>query len=115
MGRTSLYQILNALYPTYFIGQNTDNFESPYLVIKYNNQSKSVNNQAAGWQLFEIMCYVPYNDENNSILPIDVMIEVVRKALLNDYEHTGNITPDYIDVDKKCAMRSIEFRIPKEV
>ena len=115
MSRQDLYTVLNSKYPTFGVGQNTDNFVSPYLVVKYNNQSRSINNKEAGWQVFEVMCYVPYNDENNSILPIDTMLEVVREALQDNYEPTGNVTPDYIDTDKKCAMRSIEFRIPKEV
>jgi len=115
MSRTTLYALLNTIYPTYGVGQNTSDFENPYLVVKYNTQTRSSNNKEAGWQLFEVMCYVPYNDENNSILPIDTMLIDVRRVLLSLYEPTGNITPDYIDVDKKCAMRSIEFRIPKEV
>ena len=36
MSRTTLYALLNTIYPTYGVGQNTSDFENPYLVVKYN-------------------------------------------------------------------------------
>lgn len=109
--RKKIFYILKGLYPVYFIGQHTGQCTSPYLVLKFGNQSTSINNNIAGWQVFEAMCYCP----KSSIVPLDDMIEKVKNALKNDFEYTGNITPDYLDEDKLAFMRSIQFRIPKEV
>ncbi|MBE6067765.1 MAG: hypothetical protein E7211_08745 [Clostridium lundense] len=109
--RKKIFDLLKPLYPTYSIGQHTGQCTSPYVVIKLGGQSASINNSIAGWQVFEVMCYCP----KSSIVPLDDMIEKVKNALKHDFEYTGNITPDYLDEDKLAFMRSIKFRIPKEV
>lgn len=109
--RKNIFDLLKSLYPVYSIGQHTGQCISPYVVLKFNGQSSSINNKNAGWQVFEVMCYCP----KSSIVPLDGMIEEVKNALKSEFEYTGNITPDYLDEDKLAFMRSIQFRIPKEV
>jgi hypothetical protein len=109
--REKLFNTLKSLYPTYWVGQYNGKAKEPYVVIKFNNQSTSNATTAAGWQMFEVMVYVPIQ----SILPMEKMIDTIINALINDYEFTGNITPDFVDTDKEAWMRSIQFRIPKEI
>lgn len=109
--RKRIYDTLIALYPTHSVGQVSGTCTSPYLVVKFNNQEMSTSNKRAGWQNFEVLCYCP----KKSILTIDTMVAAVKNALKGEFEFTGNITPDYLDEAKMAYMRSIKFRIPKEV
>lgn len=110
--RKKIFNILSKLYPTYAIGQHEGLCTSPYLVLKFNEHMTSMNNSSCGWQLFKVLCYCP----KSSIAPLDEMIDKVKQALTsNGFENTGNITPDFLDDTKQAFMRSIEFRIPKEV
>lgn len=111
MDRKGIYDLINALYPTHFISQERGECISPYVVIKYKPQVLSLGNNKAGWQYIDLMVYVPLE----SILPLDEMIEVLRSNIGDILEFTGNITPDFIDVDVKAIMRSMEYRIPKVI
>lgn len=110
--RKKIFDILKTLYPTYAVGQHEGLCTSPYLVLKFNEQMTSINNDNCGWQFFKVMCYCP----KSSIAPLDGMIEKAKQTLTaNGFEFTGNITPDFLDDTKQAFMKSIEFRIPKEV
>lgn len=111
MTRTQLYNLLKTIYPTHWIGQKQGKCKSPYLVIRFKNQSKSLNNGIAGWQYFEVMVYVP----NTSTLALDTGLAKVKEVLQGVAEPTGNITPDYLDEEVSAYMRSIEYRIPKRI
>lgn len=109
MTRKYIYDLFNALYPTYWPGQKEGRCESPYIVLKYKDQKASNLNSKAGWQYVDCMVYVP----KASIDPLDTMIDLIIESIKNTLEFTGHITPDYIDVDVEGIMRSIEFRMPK--
>lgn len=109
--RKKIFDILNVVYSTYAIGQHQGQCTNPYLVLKFSEQLTSVNNNSCGWQSFKVLCYCP----KNSIAPLDTMINKVKEALEIDFEFTGNITPDFLDDTVQAYIRSIEFRIPKEV
>lgn len=109
MERKEIFDIANALYPTYWISQPIGECADSYIVLKYKSQSPSIENSKAGWQYVDVMLYVP----KSSILPLDKMADDIITAFKDRLEFTGNITPDFIDVDSKAIMRSIEFRIPK--
>lgn len=109
--RKRIFDKLNILYPTYFTGQHSGICAEPIIVIKYGNSSSSSNTSKAGWQIFEVMVYAPIS----SILVLDEMEENVLSSLKNDFEFTGDITPDFIDTDKQAWMRSIKYRIPKTI
>lgn len=110
--RKKIFDILKTLYPTYAVGQHEGLCTSLYLVLKFNEQMKSMSNTQYGWQFFKVMCYCP----KSSIAPLDTMIEKVKQALIaNGFEFTGNITPDFLDETVQGYMRAIEFRIPKEI
>lgn len=111
MDRKTIYDRLIPLYPTYWIGQNQSECTKTYLVIKYKDQSASVKNSQCGWQLLEVMIYVPISSPAN----MEKALNDVKGALKDIIEPTGNITPDFLDTDVKAIMRSIEFRYPKEV
>jgi len=111
MDRKQLFDIVNALYPAHWISQEAGECLAPYVVIKYKPQIPSIGNKLAGWQYVDFMAYVPMA----SILPLDDMIDEIKTELSKHMEMTGAITPDYVDVDVKAIMRSIEFRIPKQL
>lgn len=70
----------------------------------------SANNSIAGFQLWEVMCYVP----STSMIALDILTEQVMTVLKKlDVELTGNTTPEFYDEQLKAYMVSIEFRIPK--
>ena len=111
MTRLQLYNEVAKTCPAYWIGQHQGECLTTYAVIKFKNQSNSINNAIAGWQYFEVMVYVP----NTSISGVDSTIASIQTALINlGAESTGNITPDYLETEKNAIMRSIEFRIPKQ-
>lgn len=111
MNRKEIFDIMNHVYPTYWPSQKTGECTNPYVVLKYKNQSSSLGNKKAGWQYVDVMIYIP----TFSILPMDNMTEDITNLLKGKLEFTGNITPDYIDIDVKAIMRSMEFRIPKVI
>lgn len=109
MTRIELTETLNSLYPTYQIGMNP-NGRRDYLVLARKPQMGSTNPYGC-WEYWEVMCYCP-----KTLLLLDTVVDNVLGVLRTlDIELTGNITPDFYDEDVKAYMRSIEFRIPKEV
>lgn len=111
MTRKELFDAMNLSYPAHWISQPEGECVSPYVVIKYKNQSLSLGNSKAGWQYVDIMMYIPMA----SIVPLDTMALNVVDRVRSMMEYTGNITPDFVDADVKAIMRSIEFRIPKVI
>lgn len=108
--RKIIFDLLNSLYPTYGIGQHENDCLSPYLVLKFDNQNSSISGGLGGWQVFQVMVYIP----DSSILLMDVILEEVKNKLVADFiEPTNNITPDFRDTMIKAYMRSMEFKIPK--
>ena len=111
MTRLEIYNAVKIVCTAYWVGQHQGECTSPYTVIKFKNQSTSINNAIAGWQVFEVMAYVP----RTSIATIDNTIKSIQVALINiGAEPTGNVTPDFLDTEKNAIMRSVEFRIPKQ-
>lgn len=111
MTRLQVYNVVKTICTAYWIGQHQGECLTTYAVIKYKNQTNSIDNAIAGWQYFEVMVYVP----NLSFSSIDSTIASIQTVLINlGAESTGNITPDYLDTEKNAIMRSIEFRIPKQ-
>jgi len=111
MTRKEVYDILNAMHPTYWLAQPQGECKKPYFVIKYKNKTLSIGNGKAGWLYIDVMVYVPMA----SISPMDGIINEVKSALSGKLEPTGNETPDYLDTDVKAYMRSVEFRAPQEI
>lgn len=109
--RKTLHDKLITVLPVHWVGQPEGICKKPYIVAKYKSQTKSVSNDRAGWQYLDIMVYVP----KTSVLALDGYIAQVQTALKDITEPTGNITPDYLDQQVEAIMRSIEFRMPKEV
>ena len=111
MTRLEIYNAVKTVCTAYWVGQHQGECTSTYAVIKFKNQSTSINNAIAGWQVFEVMVYVP----RASIATIDSIVSNIQVALINiSAEPTGNITPDFLDTEKNAIMRSVEFRIPKQ-
>jgi len=112
MTRKEIFDLVNTVCPAHWVGQHQGECKKPYAVIKYKNQSTSLNSAVAGWQYIDIMVYVPCT----STATIDSKMDEVRSALVGaGVEPTGNRTPDYIDQEKKALMRSEEYRMPKVI
>lgn len=109
--RKKIFDILNSIYPTYAVGQHENECISPYLVLRFNNQDRSITGALGGFQIFEVLVYVPYS----SISDLDDLLENIKIALISDnsIESTDNITPDFRDTTVHAYMRSIKFRCPK--
>ena len=107
--RKKIFDILNLLYPTYAIGQHENDCVSPYLVLKFNTQDKSLGSELGGWQTLEVMVYIP----DSSISPMEDILGQVKEALKSILEVTSNVTPDFKDTTVHAYMRSIQFRQPK--
>jgi hypothetical protein len=108
--RKKIYDLLNALYPSYFLGQKDGMCEDTYLVIKFNEQQQSLVNTKGAFQYLEVMVYV----SQNSIAPIDGAIKGVIEAIREVAEPTGYITPDFLDTDVQAYTKSIQFKMKKE-
>lgn len=112
MNRQDIYDATSVVCDSYWIGQHEGECITKYVVLKFNSQSPSIENKKGGWQYLEVMAYVP----DTSISLLDPLTNNLLTALLQlGLEPTGNMTPDYLDTDKKAFMRSIEFRMPKEI
>ena len=112
MTRLQIYNAIKTVCTTYWVGQHQGECVSTYAVIKYKNQANSINNKAAGWQYIDVMVYVP----NTSVSLLDSTLASIKAALVSiGLEPTGNMTPDYLDTDKKAYMRSEEYRSPKQI
>jgi hypothetical protein len=107
--RKIIFDILNALYPSYAMGQHKGLCNSPYLVIKFNTQSRSVSMALGAFQSFEVLVYIP----DSSITGMEDKLDEVTKALTSQgFESVNSITPDYHDAEVQAFMRSAQFRIP---
>jgi hypothetical protein len=112
MTRLTLYNTVKTVCPTYWVGQHSGECLSTYAVIKYKNQSKSIGNGGAGWQYIDVMVYTP----STSISGVDDTLASIKAVLTSiGLEPTGNMTPDYLDTEKKAIMRSEEYRLPKQI
>lgn len=112
MTRKALYDLIKAVYPTYFVGQHKGECKTLHVVIKYKGQIKSVGNGGCGWQYVDIMVYAPHT----SALGIEEALTAIRTVLKEaGLEPTGLMTPDFLDTEKLAIMRSEEYRLPKEL
>ncbi|KEH91682.1 hypothetical protein Z962_p0059 (plasmid) [Clostridium botulinum C/D str. BKT12695] len=111
MTRKEIFNILDPLYPCYAIGEHEGECREPYVVLKFHNQLKSMNNSQCGWQFVHVFLYCPLGD----ITLLDDMLEKTQKALTGKLEFTGDITPELIEDEKKAYFRRLKYTIPKEV
>lgn len=111
MTRKEIFDFLDPVYPTYAIGEHQGECTGTYIVLKFENQVKSMNNANCGWQFVHVFLYCPLGD----ITVLDNMVEKVRKALKGNLEFTGDITPELIESEKKAYFRRLKYKIPKEV
>ena len=124
MTRLELFNLLRSInqeVDIYNIGEKTGVCESPYIVVKYEQQQLSYALSAGGWQYIHLYFYAPIGD-------FDTLYEIsdkVYKALKahNLIEVTGNISPEFLEVETtsgnsgavNAIARRLEIRIPKEV
>jgi hypothetical protein len=59
------------------------------------------------------MIYVP----TSSTAPLETFQKKILDAMgvFENVEFTGRITPDFLDTEVKAFMRSVQFRIPKQI
>lgn len=111
MNRRQIFDVIDSLYPCYAIGEHEGYCIEPYVVLKFDNQVTSINNNKCGWQSVQVMCYTPKSD----ITVLDEMIDKVKNVLSGVLEFIGTITSEFLDNDVKAYTRSMSYRIPKEV
>lgn len=105
--RNMISKILKKEYDTFPINTKKGTAKSPYVVIKFSEESLSNENSLCSFIYFEVLAYVP----NNSIAPMDDVVNNVKNALKDVAEFTGRITEDYFDDNVQAYMRAIEFKI----
>lgn len=108
--RKRIFNALDSIYPCYSIAEHKGKCESPYIVMKFENQFNSLSNSNCGWQVVTFFLYSPLGD----ITVLDSMIKPVKNAL-SFLEWTGEITSEIVDEQKEAYCRRLKFRIPKEV
>lgn len=111
MTRKEIFDLLDPVYETYAIGEHEGECTEPYIVLKFENQLRSMNNTNCGWQVVHVFLYCPLGD----ITVLDDMIPKVQRVLKGHLEFTGDITGELIDDTKKAYFRRLKYTIPKEV
>lgn len=105
--RKDICSILKNQYPVFTIDRKKGIAHNPYFVVKFSEESKSLENSLGSFVNFEVLVYVP----SNSISPMNEIISQVKLALVDVAEFTGRVTEDYFDDNVNAYMRSIEFRV----
>lgn len=110
MKRQTLHNALSKVAEVRQLSNRENKIHKNTLILAKKPQVGSTTSSIAGFQLWEVMCYVP----STSIVALDLLTEQVIKVLKDlQIELTGNITPEFYDDSLKAYMVSIEFRIPK--
>ena len=111
MTRTELMNTLQTVAKTFPPSTKSGKLNK-WIVVMKKNQQPSLSSSKGGWLYYDIMCYV----DNNSILPIDNLMEQAKKAVRSiGVELTGVETQDFYDTELEAFMTSFEVRFPKEV
>lgn len=99
--------------PVYPISAKRGQDIKDWIVIKAGLELRGGASDRGGWQYYEALCYT----NQTSIAPVDSMIDRVKEWLKDrdEIELSGTITPDFYDDQLGAYMRSIGFRLPKEV
>lgn len=110
MNRQTIHNALSKVAEVRQLSNRENKVTKNTLILSKKLMTGSTTNAIAGFQLWEVMCYVP----STSMIALDILTEQVITVLKKlDLELTGNITPEFYDEQLKAYMVSIEFRIPK--
>lgn len=110
MNRKTLYNELSKVAKVRQLSNRENEITEPTLILSKKSLTGSTSNSLAGYQYWEVMCYVP----STSMLALDDLVNQVDTKLKSlDVELTFTRTPEFYDDVLKAYMISIEFRTIK--
>ncbi len=111
MIRQTIYEMCNAICPTYGIGQIAGTLKEDTFILERNMDLISVGNSLGGWNRWSVYIYSP-----KSPLQVDILAETLKKAVnINGYELINIVEGDNWDSSYKCYFTRLTFRTPKTI
>ena len=115
MNRQKLIESFNHIAPVKNIGQSYKHSDTPYIVLKAMTQEPDGNNSFGGYQVYDLLCYVP----DTSAAQLDALVNAVKNRVFElkeqGVEFTGELGEDFHDTDIKMYMRYVEIRVPQQI
>ena len=110
MDRKTIYNKLSTVAKVRQLSNREDVVKEPTLILMKKSLSVSANTELAGFQYWDVICYVPAK----SLIALDDLIVKVEQALKElEVELTFSRTPEFYDDVLKAYMVTVEFRTIK--
>lgn len=115
MNRQQLIQSFGHIAPVKNVGQSYKHSDEPYIVLKAMPQTPDGNNPFGGYQVYNLLCYVP----DTSTAQLDVLVNAVKNRVFElkeqGVEFTGELGEDFHDTDIGMYMRYVAMRVPQQI
>lgn len=108
MKRKTLYDLLNAIVPTYSVGQIVGVIKEDCIILRRSSDIPSLSNNLAYWEQWSIDIYSPYSPAN-----VDDIVERVKDAIKEkDCKIENLISGDYYDSVLKAFSTTMVIQTP---
>lgn len=115
MNRQQLINSFNHIAPVKNIGQSYKHSDNPYIVLKSMPQIPDGNNPFGGYQVYNLLCYVP----DTSTYLLDSLVNAVKNRVFElkeqGVEFMGELGEDFHDSDIEMYMRYVKIRVPQQI
>lgn len=109
-----IYDILKENgYDVYYPSQKAIECKRPYVVVKYDGAMSSLV-VSSDMPIFEVMCYVPFN-QYSSLIPYVFEVKQTLKKLYPKVWYAGNETGSYYDEEAKAWMVSFMYQTVRKI